>query len=198
MLTFHNHQQRFNRFSLTSIESELLRKQNFWQTDTWICSQKRTQSIIIVCVSNMVRKLRTSSHSWVYDMGQTFSFSHCIFTLFIWCCRVCYFAWRTRVLWGHHVQWRNWRGGRGVAVPPGRSFRSFWAPCHHIVNFIKLSLIDIAARQCVVLMIFGTLNYKDTLFLENYRKTSHHFFSLEHRNQTLLKNSAQNIHVEVS
>jgi len=29
MLTFHNHQQRFNRFSLTSFESELLRKQNF-------------------------------------------------------------------------------------------------------------------------------------------------------------------------
>ena len=87
-------------------------------------------------------------------------------------------------------QWRNWRGAGGAAAPPGRSFRSFWAPCHHIVNFIKWSLIDIAPRQCVVLMIFGTLNYKNTLFLEKYRKTSHHFFNLEHRNQTLLKNSA--------
>jgi len=27
--------------------------------------------------------------------------------------------------------------GQGAAAPPGRSFRSFWAPCHHIVNFIK-------------------------------------------------------------
>ena len=94
--------------------------------------------------------------------------------------------------WKHKPtnQWQNWRGGRGAAAPPGRSFRSFWAPCHHIVNLIKWSLIDIAARQCVVLMIFGTLNYKNTLFLEKYRKTSHHFFNLEHRNQTLLKNSA--------
>jgi len=36
--------------------------------------------------------------------GQTFSFLHCISTLFIWCCRVCYFAWSTRVLWGHHAR----------------------------------------------------------------------------------------------
>ena len=42
-------------------------------------------------------------------------------------------------------------GAGGAAAPPGRSFRSFWAPCHHIVNFIKWSLIDIAARQCAVL-----------------------------------------------
>ena len=81
-------------------------------------------------------------------------------------------------------------GQGGAAAPPGRSFWSFWAPCYHIVNFIKWSLIDIAVWQCVVLMIFGTLNYKNTLFLEKYRKTSHHFFNLEHRNQTLLKNSA--------
>jgi len=33
MLTFHNQQQRLNHLSLTSIESELLRKQNFWQAD---------------------------------------------------------------------------------------------------------------------------------------------------------------------
>jgi len=33
---------------------------------------------------------------------KTFSF-YCISTLFIWCCRVCYFAWWTRVLWGHHA-----------------------------------------------------------------------------------------------
>jgi len=45
-------------------------------------------------------KLRTCS--WVM-LGQTFWFSHCISTLFIWCCRVCYFAWWTRVLWGHHA-----------------------------------------------------------------------------------------------
>jgi len=40
MLTFHNHQQRLNYLSLMSIESELLRKQNFWQAGTWICLQK--------------------------------------------------------------------------------------------------------------------------------------------------------------
>ena len=34
---------------------------------------------------------------------QTFSFSHYISTLFIWCCRVCYFVWWTWVLWGHHA-----------------------------------------------------------------------------------------------
>ena len=61
-------------------------------------------------------------------------------------------------------QWRNWRGAGGAAGPPGRSFQSFWAPCHHIVNFIKWSLIDIAARQHVVLMIFGTLNKKHSFF----------------------------------
>jgi len=36
-------------------------------------------------------------------IGQTFSFSRCIYTFFIWCGRVCYFAWWTRVLWGHLV-----------------------------------------------------------------------------------------------
>jgi len=34
--------------------------------------------------------------------GKTFSFSHCISTLFIWCCRVCYFAWWTRLLRENH------------------------------------------------------------------------------------------------
>ena len=62
-------------------------------------------------------------------------------------------------------------GGAGrAAAPPGRSFRSFWAHCHHIVSFIKWSLIDIAARQCVVFMIFGTLNYKNTLFWKSTGK----------------------------
>jgi len=36
-------------------------------------------------------------------IGQTFSFSYYISTLFIWCCRVFYFAWWTRVSWGHHA-----------------------------------------------------------------------------------------------
>jgi len=35
-------------------------------------------------------------------IGQTFSFSPCISTLSIWCCRVCYFSWWAQVLWGHH------------------------------------------------------------------------------------------------
>jgi len=47
-------------------------------------------------------KLRTFSYSWVM-IRQTFSFLHCISTLLIWCCRVCYFAWWTRVSWGHHA-----------------------------------------------------------------------------------------------
>jgi len=34
--------------------------------------------------------------------GQTFSFSHCMPTLFIWCCRVRCFAWWTWVFWEHH------------------------------------------------------------------------------------------------
>jgi len=38
-----------------------------------------------------------------FMLGQTFPFPHCISTLFIWCCRVCYFACWTRVLWGHHA-----------------------------------------------------------------------------------------------
>ena len=66
-------------------------------------------------------------------------------------------------------------GQGGRPPPPGRSFRSFWAPCHHIVNFIRWSLIDIAARQCVVLMTFGTLNYKNTLFLESTGKQANIF-----------------------
>jgi len=45
-------------------------------------------------------KLRTFSYSWVM-IGQTFSYYTS--TLFIWCCRVCYFAWWTRVSWGHHA-----------------------------------------------------------------------------------------------
>jgi len=45
---------------------------------------------------------RTFSHSWVYDKSNVFV-SHCISTLFIWCCRVCYFAWWTRILWGHRA-----------------------------------------------------------------------------------------------
>jgi len=36
-------------------------------------------------------------------IGQTFLFLHCISTLFIWYCRVCYFAWWTRVWWRHHA-----------------------------------------------------------------------------------------------
>jgi len=36
-------------------------------------------------------------------IGQTFLFSHCISTLFIWCCRVCHFAWWRRVLLGNHA-----------------------------------------------------------------------------------------------
>jgi len=36
-------------------------------------------------------------------IGQTFSFSYCVSTIFIWCCNVYYFAWWTRVLWGHHA-----------------------------------------------------------------------------------------------
>jgi len=33
-----------------------------------------------------------------FMVGQTSSFPHYISTLFTWCCRVCYFAWWTRVL----------------------------------------------------------------------------------------------------
>jgi len=38
-----------------------------------------------------------------FMIGQMFSFSRCTSTLFIWCYRVCYFAWWTRVLWGLHA-----------------------------------------------------------------------------------------------
>ena len=38
-----------------------------------------------------------------FMIGQTFSFPHYISTDFIWCYRVCYIAWWTRVLWGHHA-----------------------------------------------------------------------------------------------
>ena len=77
-----------------SIESELSRKQNFWQAVTWICLQKNTKSTITV---------RELFHIPEFMINQTFSFSHCISTLFIWYCRVCYFAWWTRVLWGHRA-----------------------------------------------------------------------------------------------
>ena len=102
MLTFHNHQQRLNYLSLMSIESELLRKQNFWQAGTWICLQKSMKSTIIVWVFNMVGKTELFRIP-EFMIGQTFSLSRCISTLFIWCCRVCYFVSWTRVFWGHHV-----------------------------------------------------------------------------------------------
>jgi len=38
----------------------------------------------------------------MFMIRETFSFSYCISTIFMWCCRVCYFAWWTRVLWGHN------------------------------------------------------------------------------------------------
>jgi len=50
-------------------------------------------------MSNMVGKTEQFFAFLSYDR-QTFSFPHCISTLFIWCCRV--FAWWTRVLWEHH------------------------------------------------------------------------------------------------
>ena len=94
VLTFHNQQQRLNHLSLMSIESELSRKQNFWQAVAWICLQKNTKSAITV---------RELFHIPEFMINQTFSFSLCISTLFIWYCRVCYFVWWTRVLWGHRA-----------------------------------------------------------------------------------------------
>ena len=38
-----------------------------------------------------------------FMIGQTYLFSYRISTLFIWCCRLCCFAWSTRVLRGHHA-----------------------------------------------------------------------------------------------
>jgi len=56
MLTFHKQQQRLNHLPLISIESELSRKQNFWQADIWICLQKSMKGTIMIWVSNMVGK----------------------------------------------------------------------------------------------------------------------------------------------
>jgi len=81
------------------IESELLRKQNFWQADTWICLQKGTKSAIIVWVFNLAGKTELFRIP-EFMIVQTFSFPQYISTLFIWFCRVCYFAWWTQVLWG--------------------------------------------------------------------------------------------------
>jgi len=36
--------------------------------------------------------------------------------------------------------------------------------------------MDIGARQCVVLMIFGTLNYKNTLFFGKLQENKPSFF----------------------
>ena len=56
-----------------------------------------------------------------FMIGRTFSFSHCISTLFIWCCR--FFGWWTRVLWG--------RGGTRLAST--RSKKQVWRS--HVRNW---------------------------------------------------------------
>ena len=59
--------------------------------------------------------------SWVYD--QTFSFSHCISTLSIWCC--IFFARWTRVLWGKGVTRLNSARGKKQVWRPHVRNRSF-------------------------------------------------------------------------
>jgi len=73
-----------------------------WQADTWIWLQKSTQSTTSLSDSH-------GEKNWErfpileFVIGQTFSFPHYISALFIWCWRVCYFVWWTRVLCGHHA-----------------------------------------------------------------------------------------------
>ena len=94
-------QQRLNHLSLMSIESELLRKQNFYELIHEFAWKKHATYYYSLSVLHGGKNWERFRNPELMT-AKTFSFLHCISTLFIWCCRVCYFAWRT-LLWGHHA-----------------------------------------------------------------------------------------------
>jgi len=79
-----------------------LTEPNVWQADTWFSCKKHAKYYCSLSVWH-------GGKNWErfripeFMIAQTFSFLHYISTLFIWCCRVCYIAWWTPVLWRHHT-----------------------------------------------------------------------------------------------
>jgi len=76
MLKFRNHQQGLNHYHWRVLRT------NYYGNKTsdkliheFACKKRRCISIIIVWVSNVVRKLRTFSHFWVYDRTNVLIFA---------------------------------------------------------------------------------------------------------------------------